>query len=53
MSAWSSKCGTFKFSGSFPSGTPRKTSNEAIRSDLKERKVSKSQLDTEMLGRLL
>ena len=41
MSAWSSKCRTFKFSGSFPSGTPRKTSNEAIRSDPKERKVSK------------
>ena len=40
-SAWSSKCRTFKASDSFPRVQPRKTWNEAIRSDLKERKVSK------------
>ena len=39
--AWSSKCRTFKVSGSFPRGRPRKTWNELIRIDLKERKVGK------------
>ena len=40
-SIWSSKCRTFKVGGSFPTGRPRKAWNEVIRSDLKERKVSK------------
>ena len=40
-SARSSKCRTFKVSGSFPRGRPRKTWNEVIQSDLKERNVSK------------
>ena len=37
----SSKCSTLKFSCSFPRGRPRKTWNKIIRSDQKERKVSK------------
>ena len=40
-SAWPSKCRTFKVSDSFPRGRPRKTWNEVIKSNLKERKVSK------------
>ena len=40
-SAWSSKCRTFKVRGSLPRGRPRKIWNEVIRSDLKEREVSK------------
>ena len=36
--ASSSKCRTFKVSGSFPIGQPRNTWNEVSRSDLKERK---------------
>ena len=39
--AWPSKCKTFKVSGSFIRGRPRKTWNEVNRKDLKERKVSK------------
>ena len=38
---WSSKCRTFKVSASFLRERPRKTCNEATRSDLKESKVSK------------
>ena len=38
-SAWSSKCITFKWY--FPHGTFKKTWNEEIRNDLKERKASK------------
>ena len=34
------KCRTFKVSGSFPRARPRKTWNEVIRSDLRERKVN-------------
>ena len=41
QNAWSSKCRTFKARGSFPRGRARKTWNEIIRSDLKERKVRK------------
>ena len=41
-SAWCSKWGTFKVSGSFSRGRPRKTWNEVIRRDLKERKVNKN-----------
>ena len=44
-SAWSSVCRTFKVSGSFPEGRPTKTWNEVIRSDLKERKVSKDKVN--------
>ena len=40
-SAWSSKCRTFKVSGSFPRGRPNEAWNEVIRSDLKEKKVGK------------
>ena len=40
-SARSSKCRTFKVIGSFYRGRPRKTWIEIIRSDLKERRVSK------------
>lgn len=39
--AWCSKCKAFMFSGSFPVGQARKTWNDVIRSDLKERKFSK------------
>ena len=39
---WSRKCRTFKVSGNFPRGQPRKTWNGVIRSDLKERKVRKN-----------
>ena len=39
--AGSIKWRTFKGSGSFPRGLPRKTWNEIIKSDLKEMKVSK------------
>ena len=37
-SGFSSKCRTFKISGSFPRRWPRKTWNEVVRVDLKERK---------------
>ena len=40
-SVWSGKCRTFKVSSSFPGGQPRKTWNEVIRSDMKERKINK------------
>ena len=40
-SAWSSNCGILKVSGSFPRERPRKTWNEVIICDLKERKVRK------------
>lgn len=39
--AWSSEYRTLKVSVNFPRGRPRKTWNEAFRSDLKVRKVSK------------
>ena len=39
-SAWSIKCRTFMVSGSFSIGQPRKTWNDIIRIDRKERKVS-------------
>ena len=39
-SAWS-KCRTFKVTSSFLRERPRKTWNQIIRIDLKERKVSK------------
>ena len=35
-------CRTFKISGNFPRGRPKKTQNRLIRSDLKETKVSKN-----------
>ena len=38
---WYNKCRNFKVSGSFPRGLPRNSRTEVIRSDLKERKVSK------------
>ena len=41
-SAWSSKCRTFKSSGSFLSGQPGKTWNEVIRSDLKKGKLART-----------
>ena len=47
-SAQSCKCRTFKVSGSFLKEQPRKTWNEVIRSELKERKVSSTA--KEMLG---
>ena len=37
--AWSSKYRTFKVSRSFSRGRPRKTWDEVIRSDLKERRT--------------
>ena len=39
--ACSSTCRNFKISGSFPRGRPRNTWSEVIRTDLKEKKVSK------------
>ena len=41
-SASSSKCRTFKVSDTFPRGQERETCKKVIRSDLKERKVSKA-----------
>ena len=41
-SAWSSLYRTFKVSGSLPTGRSRKTWNEVIKSDPKEKKVSKN-----------
>ena len=41
-SAWSSIYRTFKVSGSLPIGRSRKTWNEVIKSDPKEKKVSKN-----------
>ena len=38
---WSSKSRTFKVSGSFSLGRPRKIWNEVVNNDWKERKVSK------------
>lgn len=43
-SAWTSKCRTFKVRGSFPTAGTRKTGNETIRSDLREKKVSKEKV---------
>ena len=40
-SAWSSTCKTCTVSGSFPRERSRKTWSEVIRSDLKERRVTK------------
>ena len=40
-SVWLSNRRTLKVSGSFPGGKPRKSWSDAIRNDLKERKVSK------------
>ena len=37
---WLSKCRNFNASGKVPKGRSKKTWNEGIRSDLKERKVS-------------
>ena len=39
--AWSSKCRKFKVNSSFPRTQPKNTWNEAIRSDLKQRKANK------------
>ena len=41
LNAWSSKCRKFKVNSSFPRTQPKNTWNEAIRSDLKQRKVNK------------
>ena len=54
-SVWSNKCGNIKVTSNFVRGRPRKEWNKVIKSDLKERKVSKdinSGLKTEMLGSL-
>ena len=40
--AGSTKCRIFKVSGSYQSGRPTKTWIQVIRSDLKEKKVSKN-----------
>ena len=42
---WSSKCRTFKASGSFPRRRPRNTCNKVFRSDLREEKSARNLLE--------
>ena len=42
---WSNKCGTFRVSGNFLRGQPKKTWNEVTRSYLKDGKVSKDKAE--------
>ena len=44
-SKWSNKCGTFRVSGNFLRGQPKKIWNEVTRSYLKDGKVSKDKAE--------